>query len=185
MGHRFFFLCACGSDGLILLLSLRRKPHRLSQFLSPCTSYLSWRRTNSVSLYLRISIPLAPFIVTGGSSLYLLCIARVFSSPSRSLCGYFFFLLPFLGIAVSPGVFLERENVKQSLNCKLEWVWILIRKYGLGFRVCLFFSFFFFFFFFVDKRLGLFYKGLCFVFLFLGEWVGVWKSVFQTHRANF
>ena len=181
MGHRFFFLCACGSDGLILPLSLRRKPHRLSQFLSPCTSYLSWRRTNSVSLYLRISIPLAPFIVTGGSSLYLLCIARVFSSPSRSLCGYFFFLLPFLGIAVSPGVFLERENVKQSLNRKLEWVWILIGNtvWVLGF------AFFFFLFLFVDKRLGLFYKGLCFVFLFLGEWVGVWKSVFQTHRANF
>ena len=184
MGHRFFFLCACGSDGLILPLSLCRRPHHLSQFLSSCTSYLSWRRTNSISLYLRISILLAPFIVTGGSSLCLLCIARIFSSPSPSLCGYVFFSSS-LSRYCSIGFFLERENFKQSLNRKLEWVWILIRKYGLGFRVCLFFSFFFFFFFFVDKRLGLFYKGLCFVFLFLGEWVGVWKSVFQTHRANF
>ena len=33
------------------------------------------------SLYLRISIPLGPFIVTGGNSLYLLHIARIFSSP--------------------------------------------------------------------------------------------------------
>ena len=32
MGHRFFFLCACGSDGLILPLSL---------FLSPCLSQAS------------------------------------------------------------------------------------------------------------------------------------------------
>ena len=144
MGHIFFFLCACGSDGLILPLSLRRRPHRLSQFLSPCTSYLSWRRTNSVSLYLRISIPLAPFIVTSGSSLCLLCIAHIFSSPSPSLCGYvFFFFFPFSVSQYRQGFFLERENVKQSLNCKLEWVWILIGKYGLGFKVCLFlFSFF-------------------------------------------
>ena len=34
-----------------------------------------------------------------------------------------------------------------SKNCRLEWVWILIRKYGLGFRVCLFFFLFFLFFF--------------------------------------
>ena len=182
MGHRFFFLCACGSDGLILPFSLRCKPHRLSQFLSPCTSYLSWRRKNSVSLYLRISIPLAPFIVTGGSSLYLLCIACVFPSPSPSLCGYVFFSSSLSGYrSIARGFFLERENVKQSLNCKLEWVWILIGNtvWVLGF------AFFFFLFLFVDKRLGLFNKGLCFVFLFLGEWVGVWKSVFQTQRANF
>lgn len=134
MGHRFFFLCACGSDGLILPLSLRHKPHRLSQFLSPCTSYLSWRRTNSVSLYLRISIPFAPFIVTGGSSLCLLCIARVFSSPSPSLCGYvFFFFFPFSVSQYRQGFFLERENVKQSLD----------REIRFGFQG-LPFSFFFF-----------------------------------------
>ena len=44
---------------------------------------------------------------------------------------------------------------------------------------------FFFFFFFVDKRLGLFYKGLRFTFLFLDERIGVWKWVFQTHRTIF
>ena len=54
---------------------------------------------------------------------------------------------------------------------------ILIWIYDLDFRVCLFFffcfPFFFSFFFFVDKRLGLFYKGLCFLFLFLGVRVGI------------
>ena len=53
MGHRFFFLCACGFGGLILPLSLFLspclKPHRLSLFLSPCKSYLSWHRTNSLN----------------------------------------------------------------------------------------------------------------------------------------
>ena len=51
MGHRFFFLCACGSGGLIfpfsLFLSPCLRPHRLSLFLSPCKSYLSWHRANS------------------------------------------------------------------------------------------------------------------------------------------
>ena len=51
MGHRFFFLCACGFGGLILPLSLFLspclRPHHLSLFLYPCKSYLSWRRTNS------------------------------------------------------------------------------------------------------------------------------------------
>ena len=53
MGHRFFFLCACGFGGLILPLSLFLspclRPHRLSLFLSPCKSYLSWHRTNSLN----------------------------------------------------------------------------------------------------------------------------------------
>ena len=134
MGHRFFFLCAYGSDGLILPLSLRRKPHRLSQFLSPCTSYLSWRRTNSVSLYLRISIPFSPFIVTGGSFLCLLCIARVFSSPSPSLCGYVFFSSSLSRYRSITRGFFWREKMLSR---------VLIGKYGLGFRVCLFlFSFF-------------------------------------------
>ena len=43
----------------------------------------------------------------------------------------------------------------------------------------------FFFFFFVYKRLGLFYKGLRFTFLFLDERIGVWKWVYQTHRTIF
>ena len=51
MGHRFFFLCACGSGGLILpfslFLSLCLKPHCLSLFLSSWKPYLSWHRTNS------------------------------------------------------------------------------------------------------------------------------------------
>ena len=120
MGHIFFFLCAYGSNGLILPLSLCRRPHRLSQFLSPCTSYLSWHRMNSVSLYLGISIRLAPFIVTASSSLCLLCIARVFSSSSPSLCGQVFFLLfPFSVSQYRQGFFSERENVKQSLKRSL------------------------------------------------------------------
>ena len=55
MGHRFFFLCACGFGGLILPVSLFHSPclmpHHLSLFLSPCKSYLSWHRTNSSSPY--------------------------------------------------------------------------------------------------------------------------------------
>ena len=53
MVHRFFFLCACGSDGLILPLSQFLSsclwPHCLSLFISPCKSYLSWHRTNSLN----------------------------------------------------------------------------------------------------------------------------------------
>ena len=51
MVYIFFFPCACGSDGLILPLSLFLSPclwpHHLSLFLSLCKSDLSWRRTNS------------------------------------------------------------------------------------------------------------------------------------------
>ena len=51
MVYRFFFPCACGSDGLILPLSLFLSPclwpHHLSLFLSLCKSDLSWCRTNS------------------------------------------------------------------------------------------------------------------------------------------
>ena len=53
MGHRFFFLCAYDSGGLILPLSLFHspclRPHHLSLFLSPCKSYLSWHRKNSLN----------------------------------------------------------------------------------------------------------------------------------------
>ena len=50
MAHRFFFLCACGSNGLILPLSPCLRPHHLSLFLSSCKLYLSWCHMNSVSL---------------------------------------------------------------------------------------------------------------------------------------
>ena len=49
-----------------------------------------------------------------------------------------------------------------------------------GFLGLSFLFLFFFFFFFVDKRLGLFYKGLRFTFLFLDVRIG-----FQTHRTIF
>ena len=50
MAHRFFFLCAYGSNGLILPLSPCLRPHHLSLFLSLCKLYLSWCHMNSVSL---------------------------------------------------------------------------------------------------------------------------------------
>ena len=55
MGHIFFFLCPCGSGGLILPLSLFLSPclspHRLSLFLTQRTSYFSLGAVQTLSLF--------------------------------------------------------------------------------------------------------------------------------------